>query len=189
MKSSQLMKLFGITDVMDLPDAIMDVLFGDAGERNKVYVELLEMNGRDVSYDWFQEIYEYELAERSQKAQLFTPPGLSKLLAGLTGAPHGGQTIHEPTARNGGLIIAKWWQNCRSVCVWDYSPNAFPVLCWELSRRSIPLLLLNLSIRGIVGTVVHGDVLTQQVFQKYRLVNRTDDPIGFSDIIQEPVCM
>lgn len=64
-------------------------------------------------------------------------------------------------------------------------PNAFPVVCWELSRRSIPILLLNLSIRGIVGVVVHGDTLTQQAFQKYRLENKTDNPIGFSDIIKQ----
>ena len=30
-----------------------------------------------------------------------------------------------------------------------------------------------------------GDVLTQQVFQKYRLENKTDNPIGFSDIIKQ----
>ena len=141
MKSNQLMELFGISDIMDLPDAIMEVLLGDIDRRNDVYTRLLEMNGMDVSYDWFQEMYASELAERSQKAQLFTPPEVSKLLAGLTGASQGGQTIHEPTAGNGGLIIAKWWQNCRNVRVWDYSPNAFPVVCWELSRRSIPILL------------------------------------------------
>lgn len=102
MKSNQLMELFGVSDIMDLPDAIMEVLLGDIDRRNDVYTRLLEMNGMDVSYDWFQEMYESELAERSQKAQLFTPPELSKLLAGLTGAPHGGQTIHEPTA-------GEWW--------------------------------------------------------------------------------
>lgn len=185
MKSNQLMELFGVSDIMDLPDAIMEVLLGDIDRRNDVYTRLLKMNGMDVSYDWFQEMYESELAERSQKAQLFTPPEVSKLLAGLAGAPHGGQKIHEPTAGNGGLIIARWWQNCRNVRVWDYSPNAFPVVCWELSRRSIPILLLNLSIRGIVGMVVHGDTLTQQVFQKYRLENKTDNPIGFSDIVKQ----
>lgn len=108
MKSNQLMELFGVSDIMDLPDAIMEVLLGDIDRRNDVYTRLLEMNGMDVSYDWFQEMYESELAERSQKAQLFTPPEVSKLLAGLAGAPHGGQKIHEPTAGNGGLIIARW---------------------------------------------------------------------------------
>lgn len=102
------MELFGVSDIMDLPDAIMEVLLGDIDRRNDVYTRLLEMNGMDVSYDWFQEMYESELAERSQKAQLFTPPEVSKLLAGLAGVPHGGQKIHEPTAGNGGLIIARW---------------------------------------------------------------------------------
>ena len=37
MKSSQLMGLFGISDIMDLPDAIMEVLLGDIDRRNDVY--------------------------------------------------------------------------------------------------------------------------------------------------------
>ena len=58
------------------------------------------------------------------------------------------------------------------------------VTCWELSARSIPILLLNLSIRGIMGYVYHGDVLTKEVKQKYILLNRKDDTLAFSDIIK-----
>lgn len=49
MKSNQLMELFGVSDIMDLPDAIMEVLLGDIDRRNDVYTRLLEMNGMDVS--------------------------------------------------------------------------------------------------------------------------------------------
>jgi len=58
------------------------------------------------------------------------------------------------------------------------------VTCWELSARSIPILLLNLSIRGIMGYVYHGDVLENEVKQKYILLNRKDDTLAFSEIIK-----
>lgn len=54
--------------------------------------------------------------------------------------------------------------------------------CWELSDRSIPILLLNLSIRGIMGYVNHGDVLTGEIKQRYILLNPTDDTLAFSEI-------
>ena len=55
---------------------------------------------------------------------------------------------------------------------------------WELSDRAIPLLLLNLSIRGIMGYVYHGDVLDVTVKARYILLNRSDDAIGFSDVVK-----
>lgn len=59
------------------------------------------------------------------------------------------------------------------------------VTCWELSIRSIPILLLNLSIRGMMGYVYHGDVLTKEIKQKYILLNRKDDTLAFSEIIKD----
>ena len=58
------------------------------------------------------------------------------------------------------------------------------VTCWELSSRSIPILLLNLSIRGIMGYVYHGDVLENEIKQKYILLNQRDDTLAFSEIIK-----
>lgn len=55
---------------------------------------------------------------------------------------------------------------------------------WELSDRAIPLLLLNLSIRGIMGYVYHGDVLEGTVKARYILLNRSDDALGFSDVVK-----
>lgn len=55
---------------------------------------------------------------------------------------------------------------------------------WELSDRAIPLLLLNLSIRGIMGYVYHGDVLEGTVKARYILLNRSDDVLGFSDVVK-----
>lgn len=139
------------------------------------------MNNYDMSYDWFQELYENELSERKQKKQDFTPNSLGVICSELTSQTG---SIHEPTAGNGSMIIADWWQRCRKLHPWEHFPSQHMVTCWELSARSIPILLLNLSIRGIMGYVYHGDVLEKEVRQKYILLNKKDDTLCFSDIMK-----
>lgn len=175
MKKEDLFGLFGIEDLRDLPDAVMRVLEGGVEARDGVYHELLRLNGHDMSFDWFQEIYESELSERKQKKQDFTPGSLGILCSMLTGQKG---TIHEPTAGNGSMVIADWWQRSRKVLPWEFLPSRNMVSCWELSARAIPILLLNLSIRGIMGYVYHGDVLENTVRQKYILLNKGGRPAG-----------
>lgn len=182
MRKDMLFSLFGIEDLKDLPVAIMNLLEGDIDVRNEVYCELIRQNNGDMSYDWFQEIYETELSERKQKKQDFTPNSLGILCSKLTSQSG---SIHEPTAGNGSMIIADWWERCRKKIPWEHFPSQNMVTCWELSARSIPILLLNLSIRGIMGYVFHGDVLEKSVKMKYILLNRKDDTLGFSDIIKD----
>lgn len=181
MTKKEVFSLFGIEDLKDLPDAVTQVLEGDLRTRDSIYRTLLETNNYDLSFDWFQDLYENELAERKQKKQDFTPQtvaALCSMLIGQTG------TIHEPTAGNGSMIIADWWQRCRKKLPWEHFPSQNMVTCWELSARAIPILLLNLSIRGIMGYVYHGDVLEKTVRQKYILLNRHDDTLAFSEIIK-----
>ena len=181
MKKEELFSLFNIEDLKDLPSAVMSLLDGNIDARDEVYKELIRKNNGDMSYDWFQEIYETELSERKQKKQDFTPHVLGVLCSKLT-IQSG--SIHEPTAGNGSMIIADWWERCRKKMPWEHFPSQNMVTCWELSARSIPILLLNLSIRGMMGYVYHGDVLTKEVKQKYILLNRKDDPLAFSEIIK-----
>ena len=181
MNKEELFGVFGIRDMNDLPQAVSELLAGDIAERDRTYRELLRINGHDLSRDWFQHLYEQELAERRQQKQDFTPPELGTLCSRLTGR-HG--TLHEPTAGNGSMVIADWWERCRSRLPWEVFPSRHMVTCWELSPRAVPLLLLNLSIRGIMGYVYHGDVLEGRVEQKYILLNRTDDALAFSDVIK-----
>lgn len=181
MKKEEVFSLFKIEDLSELPNAVMRIIEGDIRERNIIYHELMRMNGYDMSYDWFQELYENELSERKQKKQDFTPNTLGVLCSKLTGQLG---SIHEPTAGNGSMIIADWWQRCRKFLPYEHFPSQHIVTCWELSSRSIPILLLNLSIRGIMGYVYHGDVLENIVKQKYILLNVHDDTLGFSDIIK-----
>jgi hypothetical protein len=182
MKKEDLFSLFSIEDLNDLPGAVMNLIEGDIDVRNKVYKELIQKNNGDMSFDWFQEIYEGELSERKQKKQDFTPNSLGILCSELTGQTG---SIHEPTAGNGSMIIADWWQRCSKKIPWEHFPSQNMVTCWELSIRSIPILLLNLSIRGMMGYVYHGDVLTKEIKQKYILLNRKDDTLAFSEIIKD----
>lgn len=179
--TNELCKLFHIEDLKDLPQAVMALLEGDREKRDDIYRQMIAMNGYNLSYDWFQPLYEAELSERKQKKQDFTPRELGVLCSELTGQRG---TVHEPTAGNGSMVIADWWQRCSKLLPWEHRPSEHMVTCWELSGRAIPLLLLNLSIRGIMGYVYHGDVLEGTVKQKYILLNRTDDTLGFSDVVR-----
>lgn len=176
-----LFRLFDIEDLRDFPEAVMNLLQGDIEKRDEVYKELIRINNNDMSYDWFQDIYEGELSERKQKKQDFTPNALGVICSKLTDQTG---SVHEPTAGNGSMIIADWWERCRKKMPWECFPSQNMVTCWELSARSIPILLLNLSIRGIMGYVYHGDVLEKDVKQKYILLNREDDALAFSEVIK-----
>ena len=80
----------------------MTVIESNTSDRDRVYQELLRLNNYDMSYDWFQEIYENELSERKNKKQDFTPRELGIICSKIT-IQKG--TMHEPTAGNGSMII------------------------------------------------------------------------------------
>ncbi len=183
MTNEECLKIFGIRDVMNLPLAAMDVLIGPKERRNEVYGELLKANNYDISRDWFQPIYEAELSEGKRKGQHFTPIEIYSLVSQLTGLGDG--SVHEPTAGTGGLIIGNWWEKCKTKLPWEVFPSQNYVVAWELSDRAVPLLLMNLSIRGIMGTVYHGDVLEQTIIRKYLLINPNNDALGFSDVVED----
>lgn len=181
MTTAELYAIFHIEDLKDLPQAVMVLLEGDRKKRDGIYRQMIAMNGYDLSYDWFQPLYEAELSERRQKKQDFTPRELGMLCSELTQQKG---SLHEPTAGNGSMVIADWWQRCRKRLPWEHFPSQHMVTCWELSARALPLLLFNLSIRGIMGYVYHGDVLEGTAKQKYILLNPTDDTLGFSDVVK-----
>lgn len=183
MKIQDIYAIFKIDDLRDLPDKVRSILSGNIFERNNIYLSLLALNNYDLSYDWFQGVFEDELAQRKQSKQDFTPNSVGKLAALLTGNKG---RIYEPTAGNGSMVISAWWQRClESDFPLMHFPSDHMIECWELSARSIPILLLNLSIRGMMGVVYHGDVLEQTVKCKYILLNRTNDTLGFSEIITD----
>lgn len=175
-------RIFNVEDIINLPQAAMNIVMGDRERRDAVYRELLSVNRYDMSFDWFRQLYEEEFAQRKKQKQDFTPVEVSEIVAKIALPTVG--TIHEPTAGTGGLIISAWWEQCRRAIPWDYYPSQHMISVWELSDRAIPLLLLNLSIRGIMGYVYHGDVLESTVKARYILLNRSDDALGFSDVVK-----
>lgn len=175
-------RIFNVEDIINLPQAAMNIVMGDRERRDAVYRELLSVNRYDMSFDWFRQLYEEEFAQRKKQKQDFTPVEVSEIVAKIALPTVG--TIHEPTAGTGGLIISAWWEQCRRAIPWDYYPSQHMISVWELSDRAIPLLLLNLSIRGIMGYVYHGDVLEDTVKARYILLNRSDDALGFSDVVK-----
>lgn len=175
-------RIFNVEDIIDLPQAAMNIVMGDRERRDAVYRELLSVNRYDMSFDWFRQLYEEEFAQRKKQKQDFTPVEVSEIVAKIALPTVG--TIHEPTAGTGGLIISAWWEQCRRAIPWDYYPSQHMISVWELSDRAIPLLLLNLSIRGIMGYVYHGDVLEGTVKARYILLNRSDDALEFSDVVK-----
>lgn len=182
MTRDDVLRIFNIQDVLDLPRAAMELVLSPIESRNAVYRELLEANNFDLSHDWFQTVFEAEMSEGKRKGQHFTPVEIFALLPELVNTTG---TIHEPTAGNGGLIIGKWWHDLQKSFPWEYRPSKHRIVAIELSDRSIPLLLLNLSIRGMTGYVYHGNCLENKYKTRYVLLNRTDDALGFSDVIQD----
>lgn len=180
---SDILSIIGCDDIRLMPERIMDIITGDKAVRDDIYRELIKAHGGDMSYEWFQKIYEAELSERKKKGQDFTNMSVAKLLFELDGKRKG--IIHEPTAGTGGLLIAYWWGLASKKLPWDFKPHTCIISCWELSERSVPILLLNLSIRGIMGEVFHGDVLKNQAKARYVLINEYDDPLAFSDIVRD----
>ena len=173
-------EIFGIRDVLSIPEAALRIVLGDEAKRHDVYRQLLKANNYDVSFDWFQKIYESEMSEGKRKGQHFTPREVYRLVSEITGNESG--AVHEPTAGTGGLIIGDWWRKCSAVNPWRWKPKEHPYVAWELSDRAIPILLLNLSIRGIHAIVYHGDVLEQTIFAKYYIENVNNDPLAFSKV-------
>lgn len=179
MNKRECLDFFRIQDLIELPKAIWSLLELPLEHRNDRFKDLLRLNNYQLCKDWFQPIFEEELSERKQKKQDFTPYELSVLCSLLTSRTG---RMHEPTAGNGSMVIADWRNRLSKCTPWEYHPSENMVTVWELSDRSLPILLLNLSIRGIMGYVYHGDVLEQTVKQKYILLNRGDDALGFSEI-------
>lgn len=164
MTYQQCCEIFGITDILSLPAAALDIVLGDSTRRDTVFRRLMEANDFGMGADWFQEIYEAEMSEGKRKGQHFTPRAIYELVSALTGDE--AKRVHEPTAGTGGLVIGEWWRKCSQVLPWEWLPSQHVYYVWELSDRAVPLLLVNLAVRGIMAIVYHGDVLEQRVIHK-----------------------
>ncbi|WP_347112870.1 N-6 DNA methylase [Ligilactobacillus salivarius] len=193
-------KLLGIDDAFKAPTKMMDLML-DPKKREETFKKFLEIE-TDMSYEWFQEYFGDEQAERKSKKQDFTPTSISNLVAKLVGKDN--STYYEPAAGTGSMLIAKW-HNDRlknplykrpetdnplikflTSPTFTYDPRAYWYQAEELSDRAIPFLIFNMSIRGMNGSITRCDSLSRKATRAFFIRNDTDNYLGFSEVIELP---
>lgn len=163
-------KLLGITESYQAPYKMLELMLDD--KKRAQLFEAFLAHEIDLSYEWFQQYFENEHADRKVKKQDFTPNSVSELGAKILGKA---DRYFEATAGTGGMMIQYW--NINSNAIYELE---------ELSDRAIPFLLFNMSIRNIEGTLRHGDslenkfkaiyILTQG--ERYSSILESGDLIG-----------
>lgn len=179
----QVNNILGVDDTYKQPAKLLSLML-DEEKRVETFRKFLELE-TDMSYEWFQQVFEDEHADRKNKKQDFTPQSLSELMARLVSDDS--RTYFESTAGNGGMMIQAW-QHHRVTCpnFWAYDPKSYWYQVEELSDRSIPFLIFNMAIRGMNGAVLHGDSLEREFKNVYFIRNMSDEYGGFSEVIVMP---
>lgn len=155
----------------------------DDEKRVDTFQKFLEIE-TDMSYEWFQEAYEIEHADRITGKQDFTPVSVGKLLSRLVNEDS--RFYYEVACGNGGIMIQAWQEQRLNVGIGNYNPKAFWYQVEELSERSLPFLIFNMAIRGMNGVILHGDSLTRKFKNVYFIRNMADYYGGFSEVIVMP---
>lgn len=193
-------KILEIDDAFKAPTKMMDLML-DPKKREETFEKFLEIE-TDMSYEWFQEYFGDEQAERKSKKQDFTPSSISNLVAQLVGK--GKSTYYEPAAGTGSMLIAKWWNDrlknplykrpdtdnplikFLTSPIFTYDPRAYWYQAEELSDRAIPFLIFNMAIRGMNGSITQCDSLSRKATRAFFIRNDTDNYLGFSEVIELP---
>lgn len=157
--------VFEISDISELGAAISEKM-NDASIFQK-WADLVP----DMTTDNLQPIFQYYMADRKEKMQDYTPKSLAKALCMVAGVQNGG-TVYDMCAGSGALTIQAW----------NINPE-LRFICMEYDERVIPLLLFNLAVRNMDAIVIHGNVLSEENFEAYRVVKG----VFYSSIIQTAV--
>lgn len=183
---SKVNRLVGVDESYKAPEKIMEII-SDKKTADEVFLRFLPEFNYDLSYEWFNEYFEDEHADRKVKKQDFTPVSVSRLLSGMQGgAPQYG-VIYEPAAGTGSTVISHWYTESRKhKFPWDYQPDNYLYLCEELSDKTIPFLLFNLLIRGMNALVIHGNTLTREAKEVYHCDNKNNAFMCFSELRKLP---
>lgn len=189
-----------IDDAFKAPTKMMELML-DPKKREETFKKFLEIE-TDMSYEWFQEYFGDEQAERKSKKQDFTPPSISKLVVKLVGKDN--STYYEPAAGTGSMLIAKWHNDrlknplykrpetdnplikVLTSPTFTYDPRAYWYQAEELSDRAIPFLIFNMAIRGMNGSITQCDSLSRKATRAFFIRNDTDNYLGFSEVIELP---
>ena len=92
----------------------------DEKTRVETFKKFFELE-TDMSFEWFQEAYEIEHAERKDKKQDFTPRSIGKILNAIA-QQESTHKYSEVAAGNGGILIQAWQKHRINSDFWGYNP-------------------------------------------------------------------
>ena len=172
---SKVNRLIGVNESYKAPERVMEII-SDKSTADEVFLKFLAEFEYDLSYEWFNEYFEDEHADRKNRKQDFTPVSVSRLISEMQGSAPQSGVIYEPAAGTGSTIISHWYGETRKYRFpWDYQPDNYLYLCEELSDKTIPFLLFNILIRGMNALVIHGNTLTREAKEVYHCDNKQND--------------
>lgn len=150
--TNKLKEIFVIEDIKYLGVGLKNCVLNNDVLTYDAFVNAVE---GDLTQDWLQKVYQYNLADRAEKKQDFTPQCLATLLNAIIG---NSETVVDMCAGSGALTIQRWVTN----------PNQRFEL-YEIDENVMPFLLFNLCVRNIDATVHLGDVLSDEFATTYRI--------------------
>lgn len=183
---SKVNRLIGVDESYKAPAKVMEII-SDKENAKEVFLKFMPEFNYDLSYEWFNEYFEDEHADRKNNKQDFTPTSVSRLISEMQGRHPQYGLIYEPAAGTGSTIISHWYKETRKHRFpWDYQPDNYLYLCEELSDKTIPFLLFNLLIRGMNALVIHGNSLTREAKEVYHCDNEQNAFMTFSVLKKLP---
>ena len=150
MNAETVNKILGITEAYKMPEALMSKLMNGPTELFNKFMEV----GEPLDHDWFTEYFQTEHGDRDKLKQDYTPDSVCEIATSVSGVAG---VVGDICSGTGGLTLKAWQHGAKEF------------YCIEYSSRAIPVLLTNLAIRNIKATVIHGDALTKETFNAYKL--------------------
>lgn len=151
-------QLLDINESYQASDKLSTIL-QNKESREKLFKQFLQYEN-DLSFDWFTDYFQAEHSDRKGKKQDFTPTEIGQLLSKLLAQTSSNADI---CAGTGGLTIQRYNENKNAT-----------FYCEEFSDRAFPFLLFNMCIRNVNATLVHGDSLTRDIKQIYKLTKDSE---------------
>lgn len=180
--NDQINQILGTNDSYKQPARLLELML-DAEKRVETFHQFLELE-TNMSYEWFQQSYEEEHADRKGSKQDFTPQSVGNLLSRLLNADT--RLYFETACGNGGIMIQHWNEQRLNTGIGNYNPKMFWHHAEELSDRSLPFLIFNMAIRGMNGVILHGDSITREFKDVYFIRNMDKQYGSFSEVIVMP---
>lgn len=152
-------------------------LFAERKKENETLFELmiawLKLSVTEIekegAYDFFGLVYEEVVKGKFKSAamgQFFTPMPLCKAMADVI--PSEGEIVEDSACGSGRTLLAHHAHCDRTKFYWYKAADLDPV--------SVKMCALNMMVNGMIGEVKHGDSITGEVFEVYK-VNEIKYPL------------